>query len=96
MKEVWLMIHMLLPADPATEMVFPNLVTSLPVDGSYFFNSQEECESVLFKKGKSQERELLTYKNSFITRYVFSGGDSVSVELCMRLRSEFINLENVN
>lgn len=39
MKEVWLMIHMLLPADPATEMVFPELVTSLPVYGSYFFNS---------------------------------------------------------
>ena len=96
MKEVWLMIHMLLPADPAVEMVFPNLVTSLPVDGSYFFNTQEECESVLFKIGKSQERELLTSKNSFMTRSVFSDGDAVSVELCMRLRTEFINLEKIN
>ena len=87
---------MLLPADPAAEMVFPNAVSSLPVDGSNFFSTQEECESVLFKIGKSQERELVTYKNNFITRDVFSDGEAVSIELCMDLSSEFISLENIN
>ena len=52
MKEVWLMIRMLLPADPATEMVFPELVTSLPVYGSYFLILKKSVKVCFSKKVK--------------------------------------------